>query len=231
MAAGAARPQDYTPALGARWLTPFYDFAIAGFTREWTWRRRIVAFLEPQTDDRILDIGCGTGSLAVALAGMADVVGVDPDRAVLSRARKKAARAGVAPRFVAGFFSPDSLPARWRPTKVVSSLVLHQTPLAEKRRIIEAAFSLLPPGGVFVLADYGRQPGPLQHFFFRNLVQRVDGFEDTQPNADGALEDLLADAGFAETSPKDMIPTLTGAISIWRAVKPGETKNLREASI
>jgi len=213
-------PHDYTPALGARWLTPFYDFAIDGFTREGRWRGEVRRLLEPTGEDRILDIGCGTGSLAIALARDADVVGIDPDPAVLARARDKAARAGVAPCFIEGFAGPGDLPAGWRPTKIVSTLVLHQTPLDEKRRIIKTAYALLPPGGVFVLADYGRQPGPLQRGLFRVLVQMVDGVDDTQPNADGVLETLLAESGFAENTPQIVIPTPTGAISLWRSIRP-----------
>jgi len=213
------KDRDFTPALGAHWLTPFYDFAIAGFTRERTWRRRLVELVGPSANDRILDIGCGTGSLAVALARAADIVGVDPDDAVLRRAEQKAARAGAHVRFVNGFFSKEILPETWRPTKIVSSLVLHQTPLDEKKRIIDAVHDLLPPGGVFCLADYGRQPTRVQRFLFAQIVQRVDGFENTTPNAEGVIERLLNEAGFIGVEPRTVIPTFTGAISLWRAVR------------
>lgn len=216
----AGAPDSFTPALGRFWLTPFYDFAIAGFTRERTWRGALIALVKPQPEDRILDIGCGTGTLAAALGAVAEVVGLDPDPDILKRARAKAGGARV--RFVEGFFGAARLPAGWRPTKIVSSLVLHQTPLAEKRRIIEEAFAALPPDGTFCLADYGRQPSPLQRFLFRHLVQRVDGFANTQPNADGAVDRLLAEAGFEDCAPAAQIPTATGTISLWRARKPSK---------
>lgn len=221
MNANTAPPDEFTPALGARWLTPFYDFAIAGFTREKTWRRALIDLVDPQSDDRILDVGCGTGSLSIALSEKAQVIGVDPDPAVLARARIKARAKNAKAEFQQGFLSPDALPAGWRPTKIVSSLVLHQTPLAEKERLINLIYDLLPPGGLFGLADYGRQPSPVQRFLFKNLVQRVDGFEDTQPNADGALEKLLREAGFNGAAPLRAIKTFTGSISLWRATKSG----------
>lgn len=211
--------RDFTPALGAHWLTPFYDFAIAGFTRERAWRGALIELVDPQTGDLILDVGCGTGSLAVALAKTCRVLGVDPDPAVLARAGRKAAAAGVKPAFVCGFFSEKILPDNWRPTKVVSSLVLHQTPVAEKRRIIKEIHALLPPGGVFCLADYGRQSPGVQRFLFRNMVQRVDGFENTTPNMNGVIEELLAETGFDGAAPRRVIATLTGGISLWRAVR------------
>ena len=212
-------PKDYTPALGAHWLTPFYDFAIAAFTREKVWRDALVGLVDPQPDDRILDVGCGTGSLAARLGRTAEVIGVDPDPAVLARARARAAKSGARARFAQGFLGAGLLPAGWRPTKAVSSLVLHQTPLEEKRRIIGEIHALLPTGGLFCLADYGRQPDRAQRFMFRALVQSVDGVENTEPNAQGVIEILLAEAGFAPSAPARVIRTPTGAVSLWRAVR------------
>jgi SAM-dependent methyltransferase len=52
---------------------------------------------------RAVDLGCGTGASAVWLARQGfDVTGVDPSPLPVRRARRRAARAGVAVRFVAG---------------------------------------------------------------------------------------------------------------------------------
>jgi hypothetical protein len=42
--------------------------------------------------------------------------------------------------------------------------------------------------------------------------------EDTQPNADGVLPTLMAEAGFANVDLIAKVPTPTGAISVWRAI-------------
>ena len=59
----------------------------------------------------------------------------------------------------------------------------------------------------------------LMRKLFRATIQQLDGVADTQPNADGVLEPLMADAGFAEVQELRQFNTLTGSISILRATK------------
>lgn len=218
-----AKDQNYTPPLGFNALTPLYDAAIAAFTRERKWRARVVEYLAPQAGDRILDIGSGTGRLAEAIhyaEPQAQYLGVDPDKTAAAIARKRARKSGSAARFCVRFFDGSEKIDSVSPNKIVTSLVLHQTPLAEKRRIIQCTYDALPKGGVFVLADYSRQNTRLMRFLFRWTVQALDGIENTQPNADGVLPSLLEQAGFSSIKQTANMPTPTGSISILRAQKP-----------
>jgi len=64
------------------------------------WRRRAAAALEPRAGGRYLDIGCGTGDVALGLLRQAPealVAGVDPAQQMLAIAARKAQRAGVGP--------------------------------------------------------------------------------------------------------------------------------------
>lgn len=209
----------FTPALGQHWLTPLYDVAIRVLTRENVWRRALATQVDPSEGDRILDVGCGTGTFLTRLAMQspkANFVGIDPDPEVLARARLKAAKAGRSIEIVQGFLSEDVL-ARLGPlTKVVSSLVLHQVPLAEKRRILSLMRRALAAGGEAHIADYGSQTTTLMRWLFRRTVQRLDGRENTQPNADGVLPRLMRDAGFRQVEERAKISTPTGSISIYR---------------
>lgn len=212
----------YTPPLGFSVLTPAYDTAIAAFTRERVWRAQIVEELSPQPGDAILDIGSGTGRLAQAIhcaQPRAAYLGVDPDEGAVVIARKRAARVGSSAHFDVQFFSGREKIGGAQPNKIVSSLVLHQTPLSEKRRIIQTAFDALPQKGLFIVADYGAQKSRLMRFLFRRTVQVLDGVENTQPNADGVLLSLIDDAGFTSPEEAAITPTLTGSISIFRALK------------
>ena len=214
--------REYTPALGYTPLTPLYDVAIATLTRESIWRSTLIDSISPSTGDRIMDVGCGTGSLAIRIkhtAPGASVVGLDPDPEVLARARAKAfkARAGVDWRN--GFLN-DQLVAELGPmNKVVSSLVLHQTPIAEKQNILRSMWLALASGGSLHIADYGLQRSRLMRSFFRATVQSIDGQIDTQPNADGVIPTLIEEAGFTNVNEVDVIPTLTGSISIYNACR------------
>ena len=96
----------FTPALGHSWLSGLYDPAIALLTRERIWREALLTALDPRARDRIVDIGCGTGSLAALIKKQApgsQVIGIDPDGDILDRARVKTRSLGVEVEFVEGF--------------------------------------------------------------------------------------------------------------------------------
>lgn len=210
----------FTPALGRFAPSRFYDHVIA-LTRERTWRTLTAMYVAPQPDEVVVDVGCGTGSLALLLGRVepwARIVGLDPDTDVLAVARRKAGSANAAVRWQVGMGDGlvESLGAESVDT-VVSSLVLHQCPVAMKRAILRSMFAVLRPGGKLVVADYGRQRTKLMRLAFRRTVQFADGKEDTQPNADGVLPGLISDAGFRDLREAEVVPTATGSISVYVA--------------
>ncbi|MDZ4739271.1 MAG: class I SAM-dependent methyltransferase [Alphaproteobacteria bacterium] len=212
----------FVPALADHRLTPFYDATVSLMTCERTWRRAFVRQIAPEPRDVILDVGCGTGTLAIMLkqaCPSASVYGTDPDPEVLSRAELKARDAGVLVHLSQGFAEGTaSVADANRPNKVVSSLVLHQIPLEGKRETLASAFAALRSGGELHVADYGEQKSPLMKFAFRQ-VQALDGVSNTQPNADGILPQLMCEAGFAQVQENTVIPTPTGSISLYSAVR------------
>ncbi len=215
--------QSFTPAAGDPKYTKYYDTVIALLTREDRWRSAVIARLELTPDDVVVDVGCGTASLAIRIKQQqpgARVIGVDPDPQVLAIARAKVRRAGVQVEFVEGMGDRAvELLGPGLATKVVSSLVLHQCPVPMKKAMIANMFTLLRPGGELVIADYGLQRDALMRLGFR-IVQFVDGKRDTQPNADGILPGLIEPAGFADVAEVSVIRTGTGSISLYRATRP-----------
>jgi ubiquinone/menaquinone biosynthesis C-methylase UbiE len=212
--------RDFTPAFPFLWA---YDLIVAAFGRERTWRGALLRQLDPRPSDIIADIGCGTGSFLALLGKTAKrpkLIGVDPDDRVLALARRKLETAGIVVTLRPGYLRDvGALLAGTGVNKIVSSLVFHQVPLAEKRAGLHSIYSVLPPGGELHVADNGLQRTRLMRGLFR-VVQCVDGYENTQPNADGILPSLMEQAGFAQVKETAVIPTLTGSLSVYKAIRP-----------
>ncbi|MBX9857735.1 MAG: methyltransferase domain-containing protein [Gemmatimonadaceae bacterium] len=234
--APADGPEDspaFTPALGRLGSTAAYDAVIALFTRERRWRAALVALAAPSPGDVLVDLGCGTGTLAVQLkqtCPAAEVLGVDPDPAMLAIARRKSAREGVDVTWHEAM--GDRLPAvvgAGRATTVVSSLVFHHCTTPVKRALFAAAFAALRPGGTLVVADYGLQRTRLMRGLFL-VIQAVDGRATTVPNGRGVLPGLMRDAGFVDVAERDVVPTATGSVSLYVACRP-EGPPVAEASV
>jgi ubiquinone/menaquinone biosynthesis C-methylase UbiE len=144
----------YLPAASLHFLLPAYDpiMKLFGFTRA---LRQLVEQAELQPHHRVLDVGCGTGTLAVIVTRRhpeLDYTGIDPDPKALARAARKASRAGLTPQFEQGF--GDALPypdATF--DRVFSSLMFHHVPRAEKPAVLTEIRRVLKPGGRLEFAD------------------------------------------------------------------------------
>ncbi len=222
------RAENFTPALGKHWLTPFYDLAVALTTRERAWRNALINLVAPEPDEHIVDIGCGTATLDIAALQkepLAQLTGVDPDSNVLAIAARKTAQAGVTVKFIEDY--GDALAShlpRNGVDKVFSGLMLHHVPTRTKLSIFKSAFTVLKPGGMIFIADFGEQKSWLAKALFKT-IQTLDGFDTTQPNAEGILPVLLQDAGFAQVREVKIFFTPVGTISLYSAQKsPGHNR-------
>src|SRR3546814_3514081 len=130
---------SYTPAAGYHFLTPFYDFGIAVTTRERVWRDRLVHHMALAEGDVILDIGSGTGNLALAISRHSrDVyyIGIDPDEAATQISRSKTAQIVQPPEFRVGFLAASAADDWPFPATLAIWLLLHQVGHGEKERLL-----------------------------------------------------------------------------------------------
>lgn len=189
----------YVPAAGRNVFTPLYDAVNAVAMRQGRWRPRLVErALGSGAPLRILDLGCGTGEMALAIARVSPTVkliGVDGDADVLQRADAKARAEGIGLELHEAL--ADRLPLPDASVDcVVSTLMFHHLVPSAKRAALADARRVLVPGGRLLVCDIGRASDPVMRAAFF-AVQLLDGFPNTRAHARGELPEIISHAGFS----------------------------------
>lgn len=143
---------------GIRWPR-LYDLLLFGMTggREDRFRHDVLSLAGIEPGQRVLDVGCGTGTQTVAIARAVGtggaVTGVDVAPEMLAVARRKAARAGVAVEFHPAEASALPFPDRSF-DRVLMCMAMHMVPEAERAACVGELARVLAPGGRLALIDY-----------------------------------------------------------------------------
>lgn len=205
----------YIPALGFRWLTPLYDPLLKWVMREETFKRKLVQQADILPQMKVLDLGCGTGTLTLMLKHTypeTEVAGLDGDPQVLEIAREKTR--GVDIQWDEGLASslpyPDSAFDR-----VVTSLVVHHLVTDDKRRAFKEIYRVLKPHGELHILDFGAPRTSLTRF----MTKYMRRLEETADNFDGLIPRFIKEAGFGGVTEAENFVTVFGPLSLWRAVK------------
>jgi len=147
--------KEYLPAAGRDLFLPLYDplTTLIGLGKV---RRQLLDQARLQPKQRVLDVGCGTGTLLVLLKRHypeIEAVGIDPDPRALERAKRKARSAQVRIRFERGF--ADSLTCETASfDRVLSSFMFHHLEGNAKLATLRQVQRVLKPDGCFEMVDF-----------------------------------------------------------------------------
>ena len=171
-----------------------YDLLFGWFLRRT--HDAVVNLAAPSPGDEVLDVGCGTGSLALrlkaSLGTRGSVHGIDASPEMIDTARRKAFKAGTDVDFRVGL--AEELPFADRTFDlVVSQLMIHHLPGDLKSRAFGEMYRVLKLNGRCVIVDFEPPKTMLWCFLARLLHSHVMMQTDVQHY--GAI---MEDVGFSE---------------------------------
>jgi len=155
-------------------------------------RGLVIEHADVRSDDVVLDLGTGTGAIALPLAKeAARIIGRDVSEGMLEQAREKAADRGIEnATFESGSFREPSVEAD-AVDVVTSNFALHHLDDAGKREAIEVMASFGPRRIVLGDVMFFDEPDPEEPFYDPSV---------DDPSTVGHLADVFTDAGFALTA-------------------------------
>lgn len=212
--------KNYIPAISFNWLTGLYDPLIRWTMPERSFKRALIEQARIEDGYRVLDVGCGTGTLLMMIKQLhpnVEAVGVDGDPKILRIAESKAHKAGMTIALHEGMAFDLPFPSGHFDC-VVSSLVLHHLTSEDKIRSLQEIYRVLRPGGELHVADFGKPHNALM----RMLALVIQSLEHSTDNIKGRLPAMFTEAGFESVEETSRRMTLFGTLSLYGGRKMNE---------
>ncbi len=189
------------------------------FGRERRFRELNIKHMSVSPSDRILDVGCGTGSLTLLidryLSYPGEVIGIDAAPKMIDLARSKASESKSNAKFSVGISETlDFEDGQF--DMVVNSMFTHHIDHELKKLTFSEMLRVLKPGGCLITADIDRPTsawGWIMGWGARYfLIQK-----ELEDNLNGLLPELMEQAGFTNVRKVDHVH---GLVSFFSANKP-----------
>lgn len=217
----AGRVERYVPALDLDWLTPLYDPLVWLTMPERRIRRQLIHQMHIRPGFRVLDLGCGTGTLAIGIMEASpaiEVCGIDGDASILKIAARKI-RARSTRVLLQQGMTFDLPYADGMFDRIVSRLVFHHLTAEKKRQTLSECRRVLRRGGELHIADWGRPHNRLM-WLASWPIRVLDTAGLTQDNLNGQIPTLCGDAGFVSVTSTARFMTVFGTLELQRSTKP-----------
>lgn len=184
---------EYIPALSFRVLTPFYDFVQKYIVRDIRYKSLLIQQAQLEAGQRVLDLGCGTGTLAIMAKQsqpQAEVFGLDADPDMLKMAYTKKDQAKLNVTFDVGFTNNLPYPDESL-DRVLSSIMIHHLKTPEKEKTAREVYRVLKPGGQLHIIDFGKP----HTWYGKFLGPFLHKFEEANDNIEGRLPEIFGAPG------------------------------------
>jgi ubiquinone/menaquinone biosynthesis C-methylase UbiE len=184
---------EYIPALSFRVLTPFYDFIQKYIVRDIRYKSRLIEQAQLQAGQRVMDLGCGTGTLAIMAKQaqpQAEVFGLDVDPEMLKVAQAKKNQEKLEVKFDVGFTNNLPYPDDFF-DRVLSSIMIHHLKKPDKEKTAQEIYRVLKPGGQLHIIDFGKP----YTWYGKLLGPFLHKFEEANDNIEGRLPEIFGVPG------------------------------------
>jgi len=184
---------EYIPALSFRFLTPFYDFIQKYIVRDIRYKNRLIEQAQIRAGQRVMDLGCGTGTLAIMAKQaqpQAEVFGLDADPQMLKVAQAKRDQEKLEVKFDVGFTNNLPYPDGYF-DRVLSSIMIHHLKTPDKEKTAREVYRVLKPGGQLHIIDFGKP----YTWYGKILGPFLHKFEEANDNIEGRLPEIFGAPG------------------------------------
>ena len=216
----AMSTDNYVPALGYDFLTPYYDKVVGITTRESAFKKALIQQASIKPQHHVLDLACGTGTLTIMIKEAvpdAIVTGIDGDQGILGIARKKTSASQLDIQFDNGMSYDLPYPDNTF-DRVVSSLFFHHLTRADKVETLREVRRVLKKDGELHIADWGK-PSSAIMVIASFAIKMLDGFETTGDNFNGLLPGLIEESGFERVKETHSFDTVFGTIRLYKSLR------------
>ncbi|MEW6136673.1 MAG: bifunctional demethylmenaquinone methyltransferase/2-methoxy-6-polyprenyl-1,4-benzoquinol methylase UbiE [Thermodesulfobacteriota bacterium] len=152
-------------------IARYYDTTnrILSFGLDSLWRRRAISRLALMMGSTYLDVGCGTGDMAMEIVKRAPgsrVIGIDPSEGMLEVGREKIATQGLDQSII--LLKGDVLDLQFSDDTfdgAITAFCIRN--VTDRKRGLSEIFRVVRPGGLLVILELTEPQGPIMRPLFR----------------------------------------------------------------